>query len=186
VRLINLAIQDAVAEQLWNTDDSDPCFNLAYNTATMKAYVEIDTTKMSSGTQFAIKMNTSTTTLYDMLGFPSTPIATDGITEATSYAKVDMQGNHIKVNVGGLGTLSFDNGSNSTEICQIPMQLAQSNDNYYRLSNTNISYPQVDIFCSNEVSSLDFTFTNDYNNNQLLALDGRTQTAFVIIEIGEY
>lgn len=181
VKLINLAIQDAIEQETWNTDDSDPVFFLRYNTATTKAYIVIDDTKLTSG-NFKIDFNFNGSMLYDVLGFTASTTYGTGTTTAPNYAKVNYQGENVCVFLEGVGNISYLNGNNSNEICRIPMNLISQSGNLYRYPSEGVVSPEITVLCSNEIYQIGIKFKTE-NDEQIKVFDGKVT---VVLQISEY
>lgn len=180
ISLINLAIQDAIEQEGWNTDDSDPVFILRYNTATTQAYIEIDNSKMGAGT-FMIDFNYNGSLLYEVLGFEAA--TTYGTScGAVTFAKVNWQGDTVCVNIEGFGPISFLNGAASTEICRIPMDLVSNSGNTYRYPSQGVVSPEVSVICGNEIYNIGIKFRTE-DGEQIQAFDG---TVYILLQISEY
>jgi hypothetical protein len=178
VALLNSAINNVINNQLeWSTAD-DPVFQIKYNTATMKCYIEIDDSKLIAGTNFKIDFYTNST-MYDMLGFEVDTVYSDGITEATNYSKINYQGDVIKIIIMGLGTISYVNGNSTNEICEIG--LTNTTDNIYIYPTQSIVLPEINLSCSNTINNIGIKILSSTNNNMIF-FDGRVKITFEIIE----
>lgn len=134
VQYINAAINSAISD--WWADASDHGIYLSYNYATQLVYIELDSTKLASGSQLGIDFSLSD--ISTLLGFTdetTQQIITDGLSTATSYAKLDFIGNTISVQLNGFGPLSIKNGIPSNELCTIPLATSTVTNEYLYPSN---------------------------------------------------
>lgn len=175
-------ISNAINETIsaWYTDPIAPAILIQTNSVLGKAYVELDQSKMASGTHIGIDFSQSL--VYDLLGFVDTKIfsTTTTLTATASHmAKLDWFGNIMSISIEGFGNLSLVNADTSTEICQVALD-ANTGQNLYTV-NTD-AYAPVNIYIGNETPSYTISFKGSRDNKQILWTEGEISLVFQITE----
>lgn len=190
IPLLSMAINHALAELEYVTDaDETLLCPLRYNSATYECYVDITSTELKDyveGMQFCIDFsNNNTSTLYDLIGFTTTKsFDSDGIHTADSYAKVDLWGNSILCNLNLGSPLLVVNGSQTNQLCRIPMSGSGGSitSNEYTYPNNFVS-PWIIITSRSELTRFSVTFTGSRDpTKQLLFTEGEVDLRFQIRE----
>jgi len=176
INALNLAIKDVVSA--WDTDVSDPTFQLLQNEYIQKVYCVIDSSKLAVGTQFVIDFSLSD--ISTLLGCITTKIFnTDGTFEFSHYPQVNYTGARIFVNINNLVmNNNYFNGSPSRYICTIPKN--STDQELVTPGSDNMTYDYVELNM-NSLSELEFSFIGSLNRSIYL-LEGEV---FVELEIRE-
>lgn len=182
MRSLFLAISDILLNLGYYTDENDPPFDLSYNTATGYAYLIIDSTKLTSGTQLGFDFSLSSSLMYDLLGFSTgaTTYITDGTFTGSVFPKMNYQGESCSVRLTNFGNVSILNGSPINELCNIPLSI--TNSTTYSYPSNGIQTPKIYIDCPDSISEFDVLFKTS-NNSQMLFYDGKCKVFFEIIEV---
>ncbi len=154
-------IMAAIAETTptWWTDIHDPGIALAYNLATFYTYITLDSTKLAAPGQVGIDLSPSL--IREVLGYNAvTTFVVDGVYGGDEYPQIDWVGNNISVNVDGMGGLSYVGGNVTTELCQIPMIITGSRNEYVYPYSGLIS-PFLNISPPSRFDTIHFRFTGD-------------------------
>lgn len=178
INSINNAIQSVIAS--WLTDTSDSAFYLRANTSIGKCYIIIDSSKLSVGSQFSIDFSGSL--IYSVLGFVDTKVFnTDGTFTASDYAKINYQGDNVKVKISGLGPLSLYNGASSEYVINLNLDYVDSTNTIsYPLCNSEIPF-ECPCRVPEYLNSLVIDF-HGRDNQSIVGFDGYINLQFSIIE----
>lgn len=175
------AINDAAAS--WYTDTADPAFILRANTVVEKAYIIIDSTKLSAGTQFSIDFNYGSSLMYQLLGFVTTKsFNADGTYTGSDYPQLDWMGNMVDVYLSGFGPLSIHNGQTSEFVFAFNLATSSVTNLYTYPGSSNINSPEIPIRCPSALSQFSVKFVGDRENRAVVAFDGLAYVEFIIRE----
>lgn len=179
IPLVQAAILNKISPY-W-TDALDVGFSLRYNTATYVCYIDIDSSKMPSG-QFCIDFNYSDSKIGELLGFVTTSLFnTDGIHEASNYAKLDWFGNSVVVELDLGVSLQLVNGKSSKEICRVPLT-ADVVSNEYTYPDKFIA-PWFILPTLHSLNKFKVSLKSDDATKQLVVMEGSITLLFQIKEI---
>lgn len=171
------AINHAVSS--WHTDvDNDPAFIMEANDVIGQVYIIIDSTKLATGTQFAIDFSQSS--IYDLLGFVTTKsFNADGTYSASDLAKVDTFGNLLSVQISGFGAISIVNTETSNEIATIDLTNTEGG-NLYRIKSDQTT--AVNIYPPFEISAYTIKLVGSRDSKQILLQEGEVKLIFELTE----
>lgn len=122
INMIEATVTNAFLQAGWIPDETFVPIVIDYNPATRLVYIQVDTTKLSVGTQAAVDFGASQ--MYRLLGFPtavSAKFLLDGTFSATLAPEVDTQGTYINVVCNAINASRFINGQLSNVIAKVPI-----------------------------------------------------------------
>jgi len=176
-------IQNAInsAVEAWWTNLTDPGILIYANYTLGKAYIILDSAKLSAPGQLQIDLAYNGSRIWELLGFTVTTLFTvDGTYTATENAQFDWIGNRSHVYLDGFGTISIKNSNISNQIYSVPLAVSDVSNNY---NFPSIEQPYIQLYTIPSIISYWRVYVlGSRSNRKAYALEGEFEVTIEIMQ----